>query len=144
MPLRIRYANIKDEMWLKLYDKHIQEEQLHESILTNKILLILDNDSYVGWLRYNFFWDQIPFINMLYILKEYQNKGYGRQLMDYFEHEMALKKHKLILTSSLSNEMAQNFYRKLKYKDCGSLLLLNEPLEIIFYKNLKKVKNEKN
>lgn len=40
------------------------------------------------------------------------------------------------MTSTLSNENAQHFYRKLGYRDSGGLLLPNEPLEIIFVKNL--------
>lgn len=40
------------------------------------------------------------------------------------------------MTSTLSNENAQHFYRKLLYRDSGSLLLENEPLEIIFTKKL--------
>jgi len=42
----------------------------------------------------------------------------------------------LVMTSTLSNEYAQHFYRKLGYKDSGSLLLENEPLEIIFAKRI--------
>jgi len=45
----------------------------------------------------------------------------------------------LVLTSTLSNEQAQHFYRKLGYKDCGCLLLESEPsLEIILCKKLEK------
>lgn len=40
------------------------------------------------------------------------------------------------MTSSLSNEEAQHFYRKLNYVDSGALLLPEEPLEIIFVKKL--------
>ncbi|WP_278281130.1 hypothetical protein [Clostridium sp. N3C] len=40
------------------------------------------------------------------------------------------------MTSTMSNEEAQHFYRKFDYKDAGSLLLDNEPLEIIFTKVL--------
>jgi len=34
------------------------------------------------------------------------------------------------------NEQAQHFYRKLGYRDAGSLLLDEEPLEIIFVKDI--------
>jgi len=33
----------------------------------------------------------------------------------------------------MSNESSQYFYRKLGYVDANSLLLLGEPLEIIFF-----------
>lgn len=41
-----------------------------------------------------------------------------------------------LMTSSLANERAQNLYRRLGYTDSGSLLLKNEPLEIIFTKEI--------
>ena len=42
----------------------------------------------------------------------------------------------LDMTSTLSNETAQHFYRKLDYIDSGALLLPGEALEIIFTKQL--------
>ncbi len=41
-----------------------------------------------------------------------------------------------VMTSTLTNEDAQQFYRKLGYRDAGCLLLEHEPLEIFFYKSL--------
>lgn len=40
------------------------------------------------------------------------------------------------MTSTLSNEEAQLFYRKIGYKDIGSLIYELEPLEIILLKKL--------
>ncbi len=47
---------------------------------------------------------------------------------------MKTKRDDLVMTSSLSNEAAHYFYRKLNYVDSGALLLPEEPLEIIFCK----------
>ena len=43
-----------------------------------------------------------------------------------------------VMTSTLSDELAQNFYRAIGYKDRGVLLLPDEAAELIFYKQLKK------
>jgi ribosomal protein S18 acetylase RimI-like enzyme len=75
-------------------------------------------------------------MNMLYIDKDYRNKGIGKELVGFWESEMKYKSYDLVMTSTLSNEQAQQFYRKIGYKDCGSLLLENEPLEIIFTKKI--------
>ena len=83
------------------------------------------------------FWDNIPFMNMLYLNESYRNKGIGKELVRFWETEMKKKGYNLVMTSTLSNEQAQHFYRKLGYKDSGSLLLENEPLEIIFTKRIK-------
>ena len=97
---------------------------------------MFSNGKFIGWLRFNLFWDEIPFMNMLYFLEEYRGKGYGKQLVDYWEKEMLKNNYQKVLTSTLSNEQAQFFYRKNGYVDCGSLLLPNEPLEIILLKSL--------
>ena len=49
---------------------------------------------------------------------------------------MKEKRYSIVMTSTLSTETAQHFYRKLKYTDVGSLILKREPLEIIFMKEL--------
>lgn len=75
-------------------------------------------------------------MNMLYMLEDYRGKGYGKQLVGFWEKEMLKNGYKMVMTSTLSNEEAQFFYRKNGYVDCGSLLLPKEPLEIIMLKNL--------
>ena len=132
----IRYANEDDLEILMKYDKHIREKELKDSINNKRILVMFINDVFIGWLRYNLFWDSEPFMNMLYFLEGYRGKGYGGQLIHYWEEEMVKSNYKRVLTSTLSNERAQFFYRKNGYGDCGALLLPHEPLEIIFLKNL--------
>lgn len=71
----------------------------------------------IGWLRYNYFWDNTPFMNMLYLNENYRNKGIGKEFVRFWENEMKIKGYKLVITPTLSNEQAQHFYRKLGYKD---------------------------
>lgn len=132
----IRYANESDFEILKNADKHISAKELENSIEAKRVLVIFNKDDFAGWLRFNLFWDNLPFMNMLYILEEYRGNGYGRQLVSHWEKEMLKLEFKTVLTSTLSCEMAQFFYRKNGYIDCGSLLLPGEPLEIIMLKNL--------
>ena len=132
----IRYADTDDLNILRKYDTHIQTAQLQLSINQGRFLIAEENASFAGWLRYNLFWDSIPFINMLYFLESYRNKGWGREILRFFEQEMVKKGYKKILTSTLSSERAQFFYRKNGYMDCGSLILPDEPLEIILMKEI--------
>ncbi len=132
----IRYANENDIEILKKYEKHIDEFELKNCVAAKRVLIMFINGRFIGWLRFNLFWDSIPFMCMLYLLEDHRRKGYGKQLVGFWEKEMLKNKHDMVLTSTLSNEQAQFFYRKIGYIDCGSLLLPNEPLEIIFRKNL--------
>ena len=49
---------------------------------------------------------------------------------------MRAEGYSLVMTSTLSNETAQHFYRKLGYTDAGGLLLEGEPLELVLVKKL--------
>ncbi len=97
---------------------------------------VIENDHFAGWLRFNLFWDEIPFMNMLYLSEEYRGQGYGGRLVTFWEKEMKDNGYGMVLTSTLSSEQAQFFYRKNGYVDCGSLLLPGEDLEIILRKKL--------
>ena len=134
--MEIRYANNDDFGIILEYDKHISKEELENAIKLKRVIVMFNDNNFVGWLRFNLFWDNTPFMNMLYFLEGERGKGYGRKLVDFWEKEMASKGYKFVLTSTQSNEEAQFFYRKIGYIDSGSLLLPNEPLEIILYKNI--------
>ena len=102
--------------------------------------ILLDNKKPVGILRYNLFWDNIPFCTMLFISCDYQKRGYGKKLMEYWESDMKAKGYGMVLTSTQVDEEAQHFYRKLGYKDCGGLIIdipgYDQPMELFLSKNI--------
>ncbi len=131
----IRYAGRSDLRALAALDKHVSEEEL-ERVIDSRRIIVSEMDGIVGWLRFGLFWDELPFMNMLFVIEMERGKGCGTALCDFWESEMRSGGYKYALTSTLSNENAQHFYRKRGYKDCGSLILPNEPLEIILLKEL--------
>jgi len=132
----IRYATKEDAEFLLKNDKHISPFVLQRKIENNEVILAVDTNVIVGWLRFNYFWDSTPFINMLYVLAPYRGQGIGRNLVYYFEQAMQTANYKSLMTSTLADEQAQHFYRKLGYRDVGCLLLPDEALEILFVKEL--------
>lgn len=132
----IRYAAENDFEALARLDRHISPDELRNAINLQRVLILEDGDGLAGWLRYNLFWDNTPFINLLYVLDGKRGQGLGWKLVEHWENEMRSLGYGEVLTSTLSNERAQFFYRKHGYTDCGSLLLPGEPLEIILRKSL--------
>ena len=111
------------------------ESLILTKIRENEIYIMRNQDeSKIGWMRYGYFWDNTPFMNMIWVDEQYRGKGVGKQVVLFWEDEMKQKGFKMVMTSTLANEEAQNFYRKLGYRDAGCLLLENEPLEIILTK----------
>ena len=132
----IRYGNRGDLGLLKGHDTHISGEELGNALEQGRVLMAYEGQKFAAWLRYHLFWDQIPFMSMLFCMEGKRGQGYGGRLVDFWEGEMGRKGFGMVLTSTLSSEGAQHFHRKRGYVDCGSLLLPGEPLEIILRKEL--------
>jgi len=135
--MKIEYGSEVNFQFMLDNDGHVSKELIENKLKEKEIIIASDEDNkIIGWLRYSYFGDNTPFMNMLYINENYRNNGIGKELVLFWENEMKKKGYEFLMTSTLSNEEAQHFYRKLGYKDSGSLLLPNEPLEIIFIKNI--------
>ncbi len=134
--MTVRTATENDLETISAYDAHISREELGYSISRNRVFLAEEGGKFLGWMRYNLFWDNTPFLNMLFLLEGQRERGFGRQMMDFWESEMRVLGYRLVMTSTASNECAQHFYTKLGYRAVGSFLPEGEPLELIFSKRL--------
>lgn len=132
----VRPAALTDLGWLAAHDRHVAREELEESLRRGRVLIMEQGGDRVGWLRWNLFWDNTPFMNLLYLLDAHRGQGHGRALVSRWEADMAALGHKLVMTSTQSDEGAQHFYRKLGYRDAGGLLIPDEPTELLFIKEL--------
>ena len=139
--IEIRYIHQDDkEFWFSL-DKHLSEQEFNNKVRDNRGYVLLDDNKPVGLLRYNLFWDNTPFCNLIYINNEYQGKGFGKLLIEYWEKDMKSQGYGMLLTSTQVDESAQHFYRKLGYKDCGGFVIdikgYEQPMELFLVKSIK-------
>ena len=116
----IKYATEEDLVfWNSLDDlKSCQKKKLIEN---NRAYIICDGEIPIGIMRYNFMWDEIPFLTLIYILDEYHRKGFGRLAMALWEAEMKVLGHKMVMTSTRADEEGQHFYLALGYAEMGRL-----------------------
>lgn len=134
----IRYAGKTTDLeFLETHDHHVLPSMLARKVKAREVLVAEREGVLLGWLRFGFFWDSIPFMNMLYLLEGNRRQGLGRQIVAHWEGLMHAQGHSLVMTSTLSNEQAQHFYRALGYADAGCLVLEGEALEILFTKQLR-------
>ena len=136
--VKIRYLETSDkEFWYTL-DRYLSEAEFENKVRTKRGYILLLDDKPIGLLRYNLFWDNTPFCTMLFIDWEYQGKGYGKQLIEYWEMDMKLQGYGMLLTSTQVDENAQHFYRKLGYRDCGGFVVdipeYAQPMEMFLIK----------
>ncbi len=138
--ISIRYAEASDKLFWFSLDKHLPESEFADKVRTKRAYILSLDNKPIGLLRYNLFWDSIPFCTMFFISEEYRGRGFGRQLISYWENDMKKQGCKTLLTSTQVDETAQHFYRKLGYKDCGCLLIdtdsLSQPMEMFLIKSI--------
>ena len=133
----IRYAEITDYIWLKENDDDISNDIMKLKIDRKEVLLVQENEKIIGWLRFNYFWDDIPFITHLWLIDGYRHKGIGTKFINFWEEEMKQQGHNIVLTSTQqTRENAQHFYKKRGYNEIGGFNYLNEPYEIMYLKKL--------
>jgi Acetyltransferases len=125
----IRYVCEEDkEFWYTL-DKHLSINEFILKCRDKRGYIISDNEMPIGIMRYNLFWDMVPFLTFIYIDDARQNKGFGKKAVFYWENEMRNLGYEMLMTSTQANEEAQHFYRKLGYIDRGGIFLDNTPFE---------------
>lgn len=141
--VKIRYMEASDqEFWYRL-DHHLPEAEFAHKVAAKQGYVLLAGSKPAGLLRYFLFWDSVPFCAMLYIDEPYQRKGYGKQLMEYWEADMKAQGFGMLLTSTQADESAQHFYRKIGYKDCGGMVMdipgYAQPMEVFFAKSIQEL-----
>lgn len=126
---QIRYVSENDKPFWFTHDKHLSENEFELKVRDKRGYIISNEIQPVGVMRYNLFWDNIPFLTLIYLEESCRGMGFGRQAMLFWESEMRELGYKMVMTSTQVDEQAQHFYRKLGYKDKGSLFLDNTPIE---------------
>ena len=134
--MEIRAATPRDIPLIIAYDRWILKETLAAKIESGQVYVVFVGQSFAGWMRYGLFWDSIPFLNMIHLLPDFRNQGTGRAMMCFWEEEMRRMGYRAAMTSTSQAEQAQHFYCKLGYRAVGSFVPENEPLELLFSKQL--------
>lgn len=136
----IRYVQMEDKEFWYRFDKHLPETEFVNKVRDKRGYILLLDGVPIGILRYNLFWDNTPFCTLIFVEWDYQGKGYGRRLIEFWENDMKRKGYGMLLTSTQVDESSQHFYRKLGYRDCGGIVIdipeYAQPMEMFLIKSV--------
>ncbi len=138
--MEIKAVTNNDKEFVMSIAKHINDTGYNNLVYTKSGYVIWEKTQLTGIIVHCILWDNIPFMNFLFIKEEYRNKGLAKQAIISWENEMKNQGYKMTLISTQVDEGAQHLYRKLGYIDCGGLVFNNtpfdQPMEMFFRKVL--------
>ena len=136
MSVATRIASDSDLTLLGDVDRHVSHDVLAGLVSLGRVMVAEIDGMPVGCLRWGMFWDEVPFMNFLWVVPERRGHGVGATLVGAWEKSQVVDGHPMVLTSTVSAETAQHFYRRIGYVDCGALLLPDEATELFLRKLL--------
>ena len=136
----VRYVTQADKAFWYTLDAHLSQGEFEPKVRDGRGYIILCGALPIGILRYNLFWDSIPFLTLIFLDERFRGRGAGTMAVRFWESEMRALGHAMVMTSTQVDEAAQHFYRKLGYTDSGALFLdqtpFDQPLELLMIKIL--------
>ena len=79
--MELKYMEGNDKAFVMSIDTHVNEEQYANRVLTKSGYVIWDGDEPVGLMHHAVLWDNLPFLNLIYIREECRGKGYGTAML---------------------------------------------------------------
>lgn len=134
--MTVEVAKAHDIAEIMKYDRHIPQEKLEKCISDGQIYVLRD-DSVVGILRFSYFWQTIPFLDLIYLDENFRRKGFGTAMMQKWENFMKQNGYEYVMTSTQADEDAWRFYEKIGYCKVGGFFPPEQDAEELIY--LKKI-----
>lgn len=132
----VQKANIDEFEICKSYDQLLPSNKLKEKLQEGYIFLLKDKDNIVGYLRWDLFWNRIPYICLIKLIENHRGQGLGKTLLNAFEQHARNINKSFIISSSQANEpRPQNWHKQEGFREIGILSTLNEDgSDEIFYR----------
>jgi len=132
----IRPAALDDAAVIMQHENHLTLGETEDKIGRGEFIVAYDGKEFVGWIRYNLFWDLIPLMNMIKVSPEYRGEGIGAKMVGYWENKMRERGFDRVLTTTQQNENAQHFYNAVGYRAIGGFMLTGNVYDLVFEKIL--------
>ncbi|MCB1094051.1 MAG: GNAT family N-acetyltransferase [Verrucomicrobiae bacterium] len=134
---QIRLATEEDIDQVRLNDLGIDPGVIKTKIEWGEILVCDDGGQITGILRFQWFWDHLPFINHIWVEEGFREEHRATRMIRKLEELTAGKNYGRIMTSTQSNETGQNFFRKVGFEDAGGFTMRDQSFELIMIKYIE-------
>ncbi len=107
------------------FSKHHSDDHIREDISKGKVYILIDGETHVGTVTVS-----EDSINRLFVLPEYQHKGFGTALLDFAEEKILRSYDHVRIDASFS---AKRIYRMRGYKETEYNMIETENGDYLCY-----------
>ena len=93
--IEIRYVRESDRAFWFSLDRHLSESEFMSKVRDRRGYVLIEDGVPAALMRWNLFWDSIPFCTMLYVRTESRRCGLGNMLTAHWEAEMRARARSL-------------------------------------------------
>ena len=105
------------------------------AISEGKVAVAESTDGVVGYVRWAYFWDDIPLCLTVCVKPEHQRRGIGRRLYERIEDGFRRAGRAFWLSSTEeTNVVSRRFHEALGFRAIGSLSDLGQDIPEVFYR----------
>lgn len=123
-------------------DGYLPAHVVIRKVREGDVFVAFRGDDPVGYLRLEWLWAKVPYIELVRVLEAHRSAGAGRALLRHVEREVAGRGHAALYSSSQANEPEpQAWHRRMGFDECGFVAGVNEGGvgEVFFRKVLDSV-----
>lgn len=134
----VRTATLADIPAIQDIDRVLDQRVSDESVLRHaieggRVAVAFAGEDVAGYVRWDWFWDTIPYCAMARVRPSHQRKGSGRALYAHVENDLARRGCEFWLSSTEEdNDRSLRFHRALGFRLIGALSDLGQDCREIF------------
>ena len=105
------------------------------AISEGKVAVAESSDGVVGYVRWDYFWDDIPLCLTVCVRPEHRRRGIGRRLYAHVEERFRQEGRSFWLSSTEeTNDVSIRFHEALGFRRIGALSDLGQDVAEVFYR----------
>jgi GNAT superfamily N-acetyltransferase len=113
--MEIRAAR-PDDVEEALQYEHLSRERLAYCIANGLEYVLAVEGRVVGVMRHNLLWQDLPFLELIYLDADFRGQGLGGEAMRFWEAEMRRQGYTHAMLSTQDDETAKFFYEKIDWQ----------------------------
>lgn len=137
--MEIKIATTKEKNYLEKKD-NLKVKRVIKKIRAKEYIVAKINNKNVGFIRFGYFWSEIPIVEMIRIEEKHKKQGIGKYFIKQIEKIARKNKQKIIMSSSTEGEPGpEKWHKKIGFEKTGKFIpkYLTKTPEIIYIKKVK-------